>query len=631
MSDSIKHECGVALLRLKKPLSFYAEKYGTPLYGVNKMYLLMEKQHNRGQDAAGIANIKLDTKPGSRYISRKKSIASNPIKDVFDHIRKRLNKAQREYPNQFKDPEWLKANVPFMGELYLGHLRYGTYGKNNLENAHPFLRTSNWKTKSLLLAGNFNMTNVDDLFQILVNIGQYPKEKTDTVTILEKIGHFLDEENQRIFDKHKALGASYREISDHIAAELDVQDILKNSAIDWDGGYLMAGLFGHGDAFVLRDPNGIRPGYFYEDDEVVVVASERPVIQTAFNVPLESVREIPRGKALIIKKSGETSIKEVRAEKEKKSCSFERIYFSRGSDKDIYKERKALGAALVKPIRKAIDGDMENTVFSFIPNTAETSFYGMIKELENQHNNEKIDLIQKGNLSDEELSKLLNQRTRIEKVAIKDAKLRTFITQDSERDELVEHVYDITYGSIVANKDTLVIIDDSIVRGTTLKRSILKMLDRLNPKKIVIVSSAPQIRYPDCYGIDMAKLGEFVAFQAAVSLIQENDMNYLMDEVYEQCEGQMSLPMEGVQNYVQRLYEPFTVEEVSNRIAKLLTPEGVKAEIEVIYQSVEGLHIACPDNLGDWYFTGKYPTPGGNKVVNKAFVNYYKGVNERAY
>jgi len=631
MSDSIKHECGVALLRLKKPLQFYKEKYGNAFYGISKMYLLMEKQHNRGQDAAGIANIKLDTEPGKRYISRKKSVAQKPIKAVFDHIHNRFEKAQRENPGKINDVQWLKDNVPFTGELYLGHLRYGTYGKNNLENAHPFLRTSNWKTKSLLVAGNFNMTNVDELFQILVNIGQYPKEKTDTVTILEKIGHYLDEENQKIFDKYKKEGASYREISDKISEELDVQDILKNSAIDWDGGYLMAGLFGHGDAFVLRDPHGIRPGYYYEDDEVVVVASERPVIQTAFNVPIESVREIPRGTALIVKKSGELSIKEVKKEQELKACSFERIYFSRGSDKDIYLERKMLGAQLVDSIMKAINEDVDNTVFSFIPNTAETSFYGMIQELENHVNEKKIELIAKGDLGEEEIRTLLTQRTRIEKVAIKDAKLRTFITQDSDRDELVEHVYDITYGSIRSGQDTLVVIDDSIVRGTTLKRSILKMLDRLGPKKIIVVSSAPQIRYPDCYGIDMAKLGEFIAFQAAISLIEDNDMGYLLDQTFEKCEKQLGLPKDEVENYVKEIYEPFTTEEISKKIGELLTPKGVNAEIEVIYQSIDGLHKACPKNLGDWYFSGNYPTPGGNRVVNKAFVNYYKGVNERAY
>lgn len=631
MSDAIKHECGVALLRLKKPLSYYQEKYGTALYGLNKMYLLMEKQHNRGQDSAGLASIKMDTAPGSRYISRKKSVADKPIKDIFDYVHKRIDQRVDGQYDRYQDVAWLKDNVPFMGELYLGHLRYGTYGKNSLENAHPFLRTSNWKTKSLLVAGNFNMTNVDELFNILVNIGQHPKEKTDTVTILEKIGHYLDEENQRLFDQYKAEGKSYVEISELIAENLDVQRILKNSAIDWDGGYLMAGLFGHGDAFVLRDPNGIRPGYYYEDEEVVVVTSERPVIQTAFNVSLDAIKEIEPGTALVVKKSGETEFKRILDARKKTPCSFERIYFSRGSDADIYKERKALGAKLTAPVLEAINGDMDNTVFSFIPNTAEVSFYGLVKELETAHNEQKIKKILEGDLSADELRVLLRERTRAEKVAIKDAKLRTFITQDSDRDELVEHVYDITYGSIAKGKDTLVVIDDSIVRGTTLKRSILKMLDRLGPKKIIVVSSAPQIRYPDCYGIDMAKLGDFIAFQAVVSLLKNNGMQIKLDEVFEKCEKQDQLPKEEVKNYVQELYEPFTTEEISAEIARLLKPEGLNADLEIIYQSVEGLHESCPHNNGDWYFTGNYPTPGGMRVVNKAFINYFKGVNERAY
>jgi amidophosphoribosyltransferase len=631
MSDSIKHECGIALLRLKKPLSYYTEKYGTPFYGVRKMYLLMEKQHNRGQDGAGLANIKLDTEPGTRYISRKRSIGQKPIKDIFDHVNKRFRKLLKDNPDRVMDAEWIKRNAPFSGELFMGHLRYGTFGKNSIENCHPFLRMNNWKTKNLVVAGNFNLTNVDELFEFMVSIGMHPKGKTDTVTVMEKIGHFLDEENERIYRKYRDLGASYQEISNHIAREISTQNILESAAMDWDGGYVLAGLMGHGDAFVLRDPSGIRPAYFYEDDEIVVVASERPAIQTAFNLKYEDIRELKPGHALTIKYSGETDIVKIREPREKKSCSFERIYFSRGSDQDIYRERMELGKRLVPAILESVDNDMDRTVFSFIPNTAEVSFYGMIKQLEVAHNQSKIKEIKKGGLSDDQLADLMNSRTRIHKVAIKDAKLRTFITNDSDRDDLVEHVYDITYGTVIPGVDNLVVIDDSIVRGTTLKQSILKMLDRLAPKKIVVVSSAPQIRYPDCYGIDMAKMGDLCAFQAAIALLKENDMGYIIDEVMTDCEAQLAKPKEEVINHVKRIYNPFTDEEISRKISELLKPEGLNAEVEIIFQSIDNLHACCPEHLGDWYFSGNYPTPGGNKVVNKAFVNYYKGVNERAY
>lgn len=631
MSDSIKHECGIALLRLKKPLSFYTEKYGTPFYGVRKMYLLMEKQHNRGQDGAGLANIKLDTEPGTRYISRKRSIGQKPIKDIFDHVNKRFRKLLKEHPDRAMDAEWIKRNAPFSGELFMGHLRYGTFGKNNIENCHPFLRMNNWKTKNLVVAGNFNLTNVDELFKFMVSIGMHPKGKTDTVTVMEKIGHFLDEENERIYRKYRDLGASYQEISEHIAREVNTQSILENAAMDWDGGYVMAGLMGHGDAFVLRDPSGIRPAYFYEDDEIVVVASERPAIQTAFNLKYEDIRELRPGHALTIKYTGETDMVKIREPHEKRSCSFERIYFSRGSDQDIYRERMELGKRLVPAILEAVDHDMDHSVFSFIPNTAEVSFYGMIKQLEVSHNQAKLKKIREGGLSDDQLGDLMNSRTRIHKVAIKDAKLRTFITNDADRDELVEHVYDITYGTVIPGVDNLVVIDDSIVRGTTLKQSILKMLDRLAPKKIVVVSSAPQIRYPDCYGIDMAKMGDLCAFQAAIALLKENEMEYIIDEVMADCEAQLDKPKEEVINHVKRIYNPFTNEEISRKISELLKPEGLKAEVEIIFQTIESLHASCPEHLGDWYFSGNYPTPGGNKVVNKAFVNYYKGVNERAY
>lgn len=631
MSDKIKHECGIALLRLKKPLTYYVEKYGTPFYGVNKMYLLMEKQHNRGQDGAGLANIKIGTEPGTRYISRKRSVGQKPIKEVFDHVNKRFHDLLTAHPDRSMDAEWIKRNAPFSGELFMGHLRYGTYGKNSLENCHPFLRMNNWKTRNLVVAGNFNLTNVDELFDFMVSIGMHPKEKTDTVTVMEKIGHFLDEENERIYRKHREQGASYEEISGHIARELNMQNMLENAATDWDGGYVMGGLLGHGDAFVLRDPSGIRPAYFYEDDEVVVVASERPVIQTAFNLRYEEIRELAPGHALTIKANGDTDMVMIREPKEKRSCSFERIYFSRGSDQDIYRERMELGKTLVPSILEAVDSDMDHSVFSFIPNTAEVSFYGMIKQLEVMHNRSKIERIKAGGMSDEELGDLINSRTRIHKVAIKDAKLRTFITNDSDRDDLVEHVYDITYGTVIPGVDNLVVIDDSIVRGTTLRQSILKMLDRLGPKKIVVASSAPQIRYPDCYGIDMAKMGDLVAFQAAIALLKDNDMAYVIDEVMRDCEAQLDKPKEEVVNHVKRIYEPFTDVEVSRKISDLLKPEGLKAEVEVIFQTIDGLHACCPEHTGDWYFSGDYPTPGGNKVVNKAFINYYKGVNERAY
>lgn len=631
MSDSIKHECGIALLRLKKPLNYYTEKYGTPFYGVRKMYLLMEKQHNRGQDGAGLANIKLNTEPGTRYISRKRSVGQKPIKEIFDHVNKRFQSVLKGNEDKALDAEWMKANAPFSGELFMGHLRYGTYGKNSIENCHPFLRMNNWKTKNLVVAGNFNLTNVDELFNFMVSIGMHPKQKTDTVTVMEKIGHFLDEENERIFRKHREAGASYKEISSHIAEELNVQSILENAATDWDGGYVMAGLMGHGDAFVLRDPSGIRPAYFYEDEEIVVVASERPAIQTAFNLKYENIRELKPGHALTIKSNAETSMVKVREPREKRACSFERIYFSRGSDQDIYRERMELGKKLVPGILDSIDHDMDRTVFSFIPNTAEVSFYGMIKQLEVKHNQAKLKAIRGGDLNDEQLMDLMNSRTRIHKVAIKDAKLRTFITNDSDRDDLVEHVYDITYGTVIPGVDNLVVIDDSIVRGTTLKQSILKMLDRLGPKKIVVVSSAPQIRYPDCYGIDMAKMGDLIAFRAAIELLKENDMAYIIDEVMADCEKQLDLPKEEVINHVKRIYNPFTAEEISRKISELLRPADINAEVEIIFQSLEGLHSSCPEHSGDWYFSGNYPTPGGNKVVNKAFVNFYKGVNERAY
>ena len=635
MSDAIKHECGIALLRLKKPLSFYLEKYGTSLYGLNKMYLLMEKQHNRGQDGAGLANIKFDVSPGTRYISRFRSVKSQPIKNIFQHVNQRFENLYASDPEKLKDVEYLKANEAFTGELYLGHLRYGTFGKNSKENCHPFLRQNNWMTRNLVVAGNFNLTNVDELFDLLVNIGQHPKEVSDTITVIEKIGHFLDQENNRLFKEYNEKGHSNKEISSLIAKNMDIPSILKNASMDWDGGYTMAGLIGHGDAFVLRDPNGIRPAFWYEDDEVLVVTSERPVIQTAFNVKWENVNELKPGHALIVKKDYDLKEVEINTPSNIQKCSFERIYFSRGTDKDIYKERLMLGSLVTPQVLEAVNFDLKRTVFSFIPNTAEMSYYGMIKATENYLSGVKKKKIQELDQSDshfqEKLDDILSIRTRGEKIMVKDAKLRTFITQDDSRDEMVAHVYDITYGSIKRNEDSLVVIDDSIVRGTTLRKSVIRILDRLEPKKIVVVSSAPQIRYPDCYGIDMAKLGDFIAFQAAVELLKDQDKLSIIDEVYQLCK---TAEIEGKlkeENFVKRIYESFSYEEVSNKIAYLLTNENINAEVEIIFQTVSNLHKACPNHTGDWYFTGNYPTPGGNKVVNKSFINYVEGVNKRAY
>lgn len=632
MSDSIKHECGIALIRLRKPLAYYSDKYGTALYGLNKLYLLMEKQHNRGQDGAGVANIKLDTEPGSRYISRYRSNGSNAIKEIFEKINSRLAEAKQANPAKFNDAEWLKKNVAFSGELLLGHLRYGTFGKNSIENCHPFLRQNNWKTKNLVVAGNFNLTNVDELFEQLVDLGQHPKEKTDTVTVMERIGHFLDVENERLFKEFKKQGYDNQTISSLIGEHLDLQKILIDASRKWDGGYAMAGLIGHGDAFVLRDPNGIRPAYYYFDDEIAVVTSERPAIQTAFNVSADKIKEIKPGHAVIIRKNGSIEEIEIRKSETRNACSFERIYFSRGSDAAIYQERKKLGTTLCPAILQAIENDTRNTVFSYIPNTAEIAFYGMVKGIEDYLTSVKQRKIMESaaSLDEAKLSKILSIHPRIEKLAIKDAKLRTFITDDMHRDEMVAHVYDVTYG-VVKPTDTLVVIDDSIVRGTTLKQSILRMLDRLNPKKIIIVSSAPQIRYPDCYGIDMAKLGDFIAFQAAIQLLKENFKENIIEEVYEKAKAMEELPKDKIRNVVKDIYAPFTPNQISKKIAELLTPSDLSAEVEVIYQSLEGLHDACTNNSGDWYFSGNYPTPGGNKVANKAFINYMEGKNIRAY
>lgn len=632
MSDAIKHECGIALLRLQKPLNYYKKKYGTAFYGINKMYLMLEKQHNRGQDGAGLASIKLNMKPGSRYISRVRSNESQPIQDIFATINERINLQLQEHPQYQNDLDWQKENLPYLGEVYLGHVRYGTYGKNSIESVHPFLRQNNWMHRNLILAGNFNMTNVNEMFQNLVELGQHPKEKADTITVMEKIGHFLDSEVRKLYKKLKSEGFNKKEASPHIVEQIKIHKILKKSSKDWDGGYVIAGMLGHGDTFVLRDPAGIRPAYYYQDDEVVVVASERPVIQTAFNVAFEDVIELEPGHAFITQKNGSTYVSKILEPTERKACSFERIYFSRGSDAEIYKERKELGKLLMPDVLKAIEHDTQNTVFSYIPNTAETSFYGMVEAAQDELSRQKNEAIlaEKESLTDERLNEILSHRLRTEKIAVKDAKLRTFITEDTSRDDLVAHVYDVTYGVVKPN-DNLVVIDDSIVRGTTLKKSILKMLDRLNPKKIIIVSSAPQIRYPDCYGIDMARLEDFVAFQAAIALLKENNKEHIIQDVYEKCLLQKELPLIEIQNFVKEIYAPFSYEEVSNKISALLSDESLKADVKVIYQTVDKLHQACPKNLGDWYFTGDYPTPGGNRVVNRAFMNYVEGKKGRSY
>ena len=631
MSDAIKHECGIGHIRLLKPLEFYKKKYGTVFYGINKMYLLMEKQHNRGQDGAGFASVKLNINPGNRFISRIRSTEKQPIQDVFSKINNRINSDLILNSSIIDQVDKLKLKIPFLSELMLGHIRYGTFGGNSVENVHPFLRRNNWKHRNLILAGNFNMTNSKELFQSLVDIGQHPKEYTDTIIILEKIGHFLDNAVMKMYKQFKKEGYSKNKCSDLIAENLDISKILKKASKKWDGGYVIAGLLGHGDSFVLRDPSGIRPAFYYKDDEIVVVASERPAIQTAFNLNFNNIKELEPGNAIMIKSNGNVIIEPIKKKKEKKSCSFERIYFSRGNDATIYQERKKLGKFLIPKVLKEINFDFKNTVFSYIPNTAETSFYGMIESVEEYLNDKKSEeIIGKKDLSEEKIKSILSVRPRIEKIAVKDVKLRTFITEDNSRDDLVEHVYDITYGVIKKN-DTLVIIDDSIVRGTTLKKSILKMLDRLNPKKIIIVSSAPQIRYPDCYGIDMANLDTLIAFNAALSLLKERGKESLIKKTYEKCKKELNLDDKNMKNHVKEVYDCFTAEEISEKIKDLLASEIKNRNVKIIFQSIENLHEACPESKGDWYFTGNYPTPGGNRVVNTAFINFYEGNKKRAY
>ena len=632
MSDHINHECGLALIRLLKPLEFYKKKYGTSSYGLNKLYLMLEKQHNRGQDGAGFASVKLDTRPGERFMHRERSANQNPIQEIFQISNDRII-------NELKNNKVLKDNIsiqkkiiPHISEVFLGHVRYGTFGKNSKDAVHPFLRQNNWMHRNLIVAGNFNMTNNKELFDNLVLLGQHPKEMSDTVTVMEKIGHFLDNEVAKIYKNLKKQNVSKIEASPIIEESLDIPRILKKASEDWDGGFVIGGMLGHGDAFVIRDPAGIRPAFYYMDDEAVVIASERPVIQTVFNTNFKEIKEINPGDCLVVKKSGQIQIKNVIAPVEKKACSFERIYFSRGSDKEIYNERKQLGSLLFPQILKAIEYDLENSVFSYIPNTAEVSFYGMVQKAQDYMNRDaEKKIINEGEkISKEKLRELLSQRPRIEKVAIKDAKLRTFITDDLSRDELVRHVYDVTYGSI-KKSDNLVIIDDSIVRGTTLQKSIIKMLDRLSPKKIIIVSSAPQIRYPDCYGIDMAKMTDLIAFRAVIELLKENNKENTIKEVYKKCLLENKKEVSKIKNIVKEIYEPYSDEQISRKISLILKEKDINAEVEVVYQSIENLHLACPENLGDWYFSGEYPTPGGNRVVNQAFINYYEGSSKRAY
>lgn len=633
MSEPIKHECGIALVRLLKPLEYYLSKYGTPFYGLNKLHLMMQKQHNRGQDGAGIACLKLDLEPGNKYINRIRSNSVSPIQDIFKKAYKPISKLAAKKPERIHDVQWLKENLEFTGELFMGHLRYGTFGANIVENLQPMIRFNNWMTKSLVLAGNFNMTNVDELFNLLIDLGQYPVETSDTITIMEKIGHFLDEENEQLYQQFKKEGKEKREISPRIADELDIKQILVNSSKNWDGGYAILGLLGHGDAFLMRDPSGIRPAFYYADDEIVVAASERPVIQTTFNVPQEDVREIKPGHALIVKKNGSVSEEAFREPLERKACSFERIYFSRGTDADIYKERKNLGKALVPAIMNAIGNDLNNTVFSYIPNTAASAFRGMINELHNHCDRIKHEEISKidPKSNPEKLKEILAFRPRVDNIAVKDVKLRTFITQDSQRDDLVGHVYDVTYGVIRPGVDNLVVIDDSIVRGTTLKQSIIRILARLKPKNIIIVSSAPQIRYPDCYGIDMAKLGDFIAFRAAIELLKETGRENIINEVYIKSKDQQNFPKEQIVNHVKEIYKPFTAQQISDKIAELLTPPRLESGLKIIYQSIEDLHDSIPGHKGDWYFTGNYPTAGGNKVANLSYIHYIEGTNKRAY
>ena len=630
MTEALKHECGIAMIRLLKPLDYYQKKYGSWMYGLNKLYLLMEKQHNRGQEGAGLAVVKLDAIPGDEYIFRERATGSSAISEIFGSVHAMLANVPSD---KLDDPKFAKESLPFAGELFLGHLRYSTTGKSGLSYVHPFLRRNNWASRSLALAGNFNMTNVDELFADLVEQGQHPRNYADTFVLLESLGHYLDREVQYQFDKYgKDTNLSGQSVNQLIEKNLDIPSMLGRASVKWDGGFVIGGLIGCGDAFVLRDPWGIRPAYYYQDDEIVMVASERPVIQTTLNLDVADVKELKAGQAIVVKKDGDVSFPQILEQKESYApCSFERIYFSRGSDADIYSERKELGKLLLPKILKSIDSDLRNTVFSFIPNTAEVAFFGMAEGLEEYMQQVRFKKIrEKGeSITDEELAKILAIRVRTEKVAIKDIKLRTFIAEDKGRDDLAAHVYDVTYDSLRPYTDNLVVIDDSIVRGTTLKQSIIKMLDRLHPKKIIVLSSSPQIRYPDCYGIDMSRMSEFAAFRAAIALLKDNNMQNVIDDVYCKCLEQRFFAKEDVVNYVKAIYAPFTNEQISSKIAQMLTPEDTEAEVQIVFQDIEDLHKACPNNNGDWYFSGNYPTPGGNRMVNNAFLNYIEGQEKR--
>lgn len=631
MTEPLKHECGIVMIRLLKPLSYYQEKYGTWQYGLNKLYLLMEKQHNRGQEGAGMAVVKLDSPAGSEFIFRERATGSGAIPEIFSNVHKNYEKVPL---NDLNDPVYASENLPFAGELFLGHLRYSTTGKTGISYVHPFLRRSNWRSRTLALAGNFNMTNVDELFNDLVAQGQHPRDHADTFVLLESLGHYLDREVQYQFDKYgKDRKVRGDELNALIEENLDIHFLLSKASEKWDGGFTIGGLIGCGDSFVYRDPWGIRPAFYYHDDEIVVAASERPVIQTALNLDVEDVKELNPGQAIIVKKSGKVLFSQIREPKQINQCSFERIYFSRGSDADIYKERKELGKLLLPQILKAINSDIQNTVFSFIPNTAEVAFFGMTEAFNMYMNDVKLRKISEKvtSITQDELKRILSMRVRTEKIVIKDIKLRTFIAQGNSRNDLAAHVYDITYDSVRQNIDNLVVIDDSIVRGTTLKQSIIKILDRLHPKKIVIVSSSPQIRYPDCYGIDMSRMNEFAAFRAAVELLKDRGMEHVIQDVYQKSLAQKDKPKEEIVNYVKEIYSPFTDDEISAKMAEMLTPEGTKAEIELVFQSIENLHKATPGHTGDWYFSGDYPTPGGNRMVNTAFLNYIEGINKRSY
>lgn len=627
MTETIKHECGIAMVRLLKPLSYYQEKYGTYLYGLNKLYLLMEKQHNRGQEGAGLACVKLHAQPAEEFIYRERAMGTGAIQEIFANVKKQI----QETPHDKSDAKWAALHLPFAGEVYMGHLRYSTTGRSGLSYVHPFLRRGNWRSRNLLLCGNFNMTNVDEIFDSIVAKGQHPRSYADTFVLLEQVGHALDMENQKLYDRYKAEGLDDRSITEAIENNLNIAEVLKKPARIWDGGYVICGMTGSGDMFSFRDPRGIRPAFYYADDEIVVVASERPVIQTAMNLTVEQIKELLPGECLVVNRQGQVHIEPILPPLNYSACSFERIYFSRGSDVDIYRERKELGKHLTSQILKSIDYDLAHTVFSFIPNTAEVAFYGMLEGLDNYLTEQKLVKIRNasGSLSDAELKQILSLKVRSEKVAIKDIKLRTFISEGDTRDDLAAHVYDITYGTVLPGIDNLVVIDDSIVRGTTLKQSIIKILDRLRPKKIIIVSSSPQVRFPDCYGIDMSRMGEFIAFKAAMALLRDRGMEAVIEEVYRKSKAQQHYPKEQIVNYVKEIYEPFTQEEISGKIAQMLTSDNITAQVEIVYQTLEGLHQAIPNHPGDWYFSGNYPTPGGNRLVNNAFINFMEGADSK--